>query len=100
MTEETIQEVTTRKIEVVVAEKSNDVGEALKKLIQETDKALDDGFQADQDIPAVLLTSYQDVIKAVAAFKSLGGEFKAEPVKATMGMLVPISEGVETLIKK
>ena len=78
----------------------NELGQALKTLITKTQEALKDGFQAGEDIPAILMGSYQDLTKAIQAIEKVGGEIKAEPVKAIMGALIPVSEGVEGLLSK
>ena len=63
-------------------------------------KALEDGFQAGQDIPTVMLGSFKELSDAFAGIDSMDEEAKDESVKAIMGALIPISEAIEMLLKR
>jgi hypothetical protein len=88
------------KIETEVTKEVYEIGLAIKKVIATYIEANKDGFQAGTDIPAILMGSYQDLLKAIEDADKSGAEFKGEPVKAAMGALIPLAEGVELLQKK
>jgi hypothetical protein len=90
----------TKKIEVVVTKEVHEIGVAVKGVISAYKEATKDGFQAGQDIPAVLMASYSKLTEAIEGADKVGGELKEEPVKAAMGALIPLSEGVELLMEK
>jgi len=89
-----------RTIETNVTPEVNDIGVAVKKIMINYKEATKDGFQAGQDIPAILMGSYQDLLKAIEDADKVGEEFNIEPFKASIGVLVPVSEGLEVLLKK
>lgn len=88
------------KIETEVTKEVHEIGLAVKKIIAAYKEATKDGFQAGADVPAILMASYQDLITAISDAEKSSGEFDAEPVKAAMGALIPLSEGVEMLMEK
>ena len=88
------------KIETEVTKEVHELGVAVKKVIQAYKQATADGFQVGQDVPAILMASYGDLTKAIEGVDKADDEFKGEPVKAAMGALIPLSEGVEMLMEK
>lgn len=52
---------------------------AVNKLISEGKKALADGFQPGQDIPAVLGGCMQDMMKAFDGFSKIAPEYQEDP---------------------
>lgn len=88
------------KIETEVTKEVHELGVAVKKVIEAYKLATADGFQVGQDVPAILMASYGDLTKAIEGVDQADDEFKAEPVKAAMGALIPLSEGVELLMEK
>ena len=95
-----MSEVTLVDVSTKGTKELNELGNALKKVIVATKEATADGFQAGTDIPAVLMASYQDLTKAIEGIDKAGSEIKAEAVKAIVGVLVPVAEGVELLLDK
>lgn len=96
MSETTVE---LREVKTQVAAATNDVGLALKEVISSTSKALEDGFQAGQDIPAVVMASYQKLAIAMESFKNVSPAFKGEPVKASLGALIPVAEALDEVVK-
>lgn len=92
--------VNKKEITVVVADASNTLGEALKKVVTEAHKATEDGFQPAQDVSAIGAACFMDVIEAVKKIKDLGPEFKEEQAAAIKGLLIPIVDAVEVVVKK
>lgn len=90
----------TLKLEVEVSKEVNEIGEAIKTIVESYKLAVADGFQAGTDIPAVLMASYQKLIAAIEGMDQADDEFKADPIKAAMGALIPLSEAVAILSKK
>jgi hypothetical protein len=79
---------------------TNEIGLALKDIVVATSKALEDGFQPGQDLPTILLTAVTKLSVAIEGYEKVPAEFKEETVKALMGALIPISEGIESLLHK
>ncbi len=88
------------KIETEVTKEVYEIGLAVKGVVVAYKLATKDGFQAGQDIPAILMASYQELTKAIEGADLVDDEFKGEPVKAAMGALLPISEAVSLLSSK
>lgn len=88
------------KIEVEVTKEVHELGLAFKKIISAYSSAKADGWDTLQDLPAVVLAAIPDLMTALQGIEKSGDEFKAAPIKAALGALVPIAEGVELLIKK
>lgn len=82
------------------AKETHEIGVAVKGVIAAYKQAVADGWQAGTDIPAILMASYGKLTDAIDGANKIGDEFKGEPVKAAMGMLVPLAQGVELLIEK
>ncbi|UOF83070.1 hypothetical protein [Caudoviricetes sp.] len=87
-------------LNVMVAKEIHEVGVALESLIKNYKLAAADGFQAAQDLPAVLLGSINDLMKAMEGANKVGDEFKEELSASLKGALIPILNGLELLIKK
>ena len=94
------QKMNLIKIETEVTKEVHEIGLAFKKIMISYKEATADGFQAGQDIPAVLMASYQDLMKAFEGAEMSDEEIKEAPVKAIMGAVVPLSEGLEVLLEK
>lgn len=88
------------KEEIEVTKEINEVGIAFKKVVEVSIKVMEDGFQAGQDIPTVLMGSYAELTKAIEGADRMPEEAKQEAVKAVMGALVPVSEAIEMLLKR
>lgn len=86
--------------EVKVTKEINELGLAFKKIVEVGIKALEDGFQAGQDIPTVMLGSFKELSDALAGVDEMDEEAKEESVKAVMGALIPISEAIEMLLNR
>jgi len=90
----------TKTLEVIVTKETNEIGEAVKGVIKAYKEATADGWQVGQDVPAILMASYGKLTTAIDGADKVGGEFKGEPIKAAMGALIPLSEGIELLMEK
>lgn len=82
-----------------VCEASNKIGTALKTICVNTKKALADGWQPGQDIPVILVGSMTDLLAAVAVANQLGEDAK-DPLEMAFGILIPLKEGAQELLKK
>lgn len=49
-------------VSVEVEEKSYDVGQAVKNIVESAQQALADGFQPGQDVPAILTSSIMQLV--------------------------------------
>lgn len=88
------------KIETEGTKEVHEIGLAFKKVMMSYKQAVTDGWQAGQDIPAILMASYQDLAKAFENAEQSGAEFDKAPIKAAMGALIPFAEGLEVLMEK
>lgn len=83
------------KKEVRVEKEFSEIGVAIAKMITVANSALEDGFQAGQDIPTVLMGTYPELSKALEGIDKLGPAFKADPVASLTGLIMPILEAVQ-----
>jgi len=88
------------KIETMVTKEVHEIGVAIREVIKAYKLATIDGFQVGQDVPAILMASYGELTKAIAGVDLADDEAKAEPLKAALGALIPLAEGVELLMEK
>ena len=61
---------------VQVPKELNDVRVAIVKIVESSKKACEDGFQAGQDIPAVVMASYQSLVLAIDGISKVKYEAK------------------------
>lgn len=83
------------KKEIKVEKEFSEIGVAIAKMITVANSALEDGFQAGQDIPTVLMGTYPELSKAMEGIDKLGAAFKENPVASLTGLILPILEAVE-----
>lgn len=79
---------------------THELGVAVAKLMANYKTAVADGFQVGQDVPAILMGSFNEIMAGIDGIDKSPEEFKNDPVKAAMGMLVPLADGISELIKK
>lgn len=94
------KQVETVKKEIDVAKEANEIGVAIAKILVVSNSALEDGFQAGQDIPTVLMGSYAELTKAIEGSEKVLAEFKKAPVESASGLVMPILEAVQAIRKK
>lgn len=90
----------TVKVEFEAPKETHELGLAIAKLMKNYKAAVADGFQVGQDIPAILMGSFNEVMAGIDGVDKVGAEFKADPVNAAMGALVPLADGISELVKK
>ena len=81
-----------------VTKEVHDVAEAIKAAMVGTKDALEDGWQPSEDMPKILAATYAKIPEAIKNFLDVKAEFKAEPVKASMAIAIPVAEGVDALV--
>ena len=79
---------------------THEMGKAINGLMKNYKQAVADGFQVGQDIPAILMGSFNDLMAAIDGIDKIDDEFKKEPIKAAMGALVPLADAIGELVKK
>lgn len=94
------KELETVKKEIDVAKEANEIGVAIAKILIVSNSALEDGFQAGQDIPTVLMGSYKELTDAIEGSEKVLKEFKSNPVESASGLVMPILEAVQAIRKK
>ena len=88
-----------KKIEIEVPKEINEVGECLKGIMIAAGNALKDGFQPGQDIPVILASAFAGLMTAIADCQKIPEEFTTLPVAASLGVLLPVSQGIEEMIR-
>lgn len=63
-------------VSVEVEENSYKVGQAVKNIVQVCKQQLDDGFQADQDLPKILTESLTSLLVVLGNFSQIPDEAK------------------------
>lgn len=84
-------------VAVSVEKEFNEIGIAIAKLMETSNSALEDGFQAGQDIPTVLMGSYKELSAAIEGSDKLSDAFKADPVAAIAGIVIPVIKAVQKI---
>lgn len=78
----------------------HEVGLALKGLMLGVRGALDDGKVDLAEVVTIVTGSVGDLTKAVQGLDLADDELRDAPGAAVMGVLAPVAEGLETLLKK
>ena len=68
----------TLKVEVEVAKESYELGHAVVGLVNATKLALDDGWQAGQDLPAIGLAAYEHMVEGMKGAGGIPAESKED----------------------
>jgi len=89
-----------KKLEIETPKEITEVGEALEGILSATSKALEDGFQVSTDIPAIIVSAIANLSTAISGVQKIPGEVVGDPVMSVMGALVPVSQGIKSLISK
>ena len=85
---------------VEVSKESDELGQGLVSLVQSVKKALDDGFQAGEDIPAIILENIQSLSKSIEGADKIGDEYKEDPQAFLNAWLLAGSQIAGSFIKK
>lgn len=88
------------KLEIELPKEAADLGLGIAKLIKATEQALADGFQIGSDLPAIVMASYSDLVKAVDGISKLDDEAKADLSGVIKAIQLPIQDAVFSFIKK
>lgn len=94
------KEIETVKKEISVEKEAHEIGVAIAKILVTSNSALEDGFQAGQDIPSVLMGSYKELTDAIEGSEKVLGAFKSAPIETATGLVMPILEAVASIRKK
>lgn len=86
------------KIETEGTKEVHEIGLGNKAVLVAIGTALEDGWQPGTDLPSIIVNSIGPLGKAIDGAQKSGIEFKAYPTKATIGLTVPVLEGVESLL--
>lgn len=88
----------TVKIEIAAPKEIYEVGAAIGVLLNSIAVHKADGISA-AEIPAIISESLMGLISAINGVGNIPAEFKEAPVDAIMGALIPVSKGVQALLK-
>ena len=91
---------------VVIVEKtfqttkeSYEIGKSGGKFAAVMGESLKNGWQWT-DVIDIVKGVFEDAKEAAQGISSVDDEFKAEPFKASLGIIVPLTEGIEEMTKK
>lgn len=76
-----------------------ELGECVGNIIAKVGVALKDGWQPGEDLPAIIATSFSELIKAVDGINRIPEEFAESYIKATLAVINPIALGIEEMLK-
>lgn len=63
-------------VQVPVSKEANELGDGVVKFLGDVRKALSDGWQPAQDLPAFLQATIADLVPAIQGVENLGAESK------------------------
>lgn len=89
-----------KSVEIVVDEKVHELFAKLKGFVEIAEKQLSDGFQAGEDVPALVLGAYQNLLPAVAGAKDAVAQFGENTFPALRGATVGAVDVVEVIAGK
>lgn len=89
-----------QKVEIEVTKEAHELGMAVANLVKAVKASLDDGFQVGTDIPAIVMVAFQELPKAIEGLDKLDDEAKAALKPFIMALVLPITDAVESLLKK
>jgi len=90
----------TIKVELNCPKEITEVGLAIKQILDTTAIAIKDGFQPGSDIPIIMSSAFGALVTAIGGIQNLPEEFSYMPVMAALGVLIPVAEGIQSLINK
>lgn len=79
-------------VEVEVTKEAYELGEGLKGVVKAVKDALADGWQAGEDVPAILVNSLTALAPAVIGAEKVGEEAKEELEAFVTGLMVKSKE--------
>lgn len=86
-------------VQTTGTKEATELGVATKGLLISIKKALEDGKISVADVFDIVSDNWDELVTAVNGLKDLPAEAKEESMAMFRGIIVPISEGVEELLK-
>ena len=68
--------MSTIKKEVEVSKEADELAESIFKLVESSQKHTKDGFQAGQDLPAIIMENLQSLMKGIDGMDKMSAESK------------------------
>lgn len=81
-----------KQVQVTVSEKAYNLGEGLKNFVKAIKQSQDDGWQAGEDITAILGAAIADLAPAVSAIQGIAGEPGEDLEAFVTGLMLPVKE--------
>ena len=88
-----------KEISLELPKESYEIGYAAGKIVAVIGQAIADGFQWT-DIAEIVSKVYEETQEAVSGSTKIVEEFKEEPFKSSLALVVPITLGVEDMLKE
>jgi hypothetical protein len=85
---------------VEVSKESSELADAMVALVKSVKEATADGFDAAQDLPAIILGNLQGLSSAIEGVDKIDDEFKADPQAFLNAWLLASSELAGVFLKK
>lgn len=89
-----------KKLEVEVTKEAHELGAAIAKIVLATKEAMANGFKPGVDLPAVVMTAFQELPAAIDGIEKLPDEAKAHVKAFALALALPMLDTVESLMKK
>jgi hypothetical protein len=86
------------KYELEAPKEALDLGVALKTVLDETAKAIADGFQPGEDLVKIVSGSIGQLSIAISELQKIGEDFKTDPLKSSQVIANQVLLGVESLL--
>lgn len=87
-------------LSVEVPKEAHELAQALVNVVKASKSALKDGFQAGQDLPAILVAAVAQLPVALDGVQKLPEEAKVDPVAFSQAFVLAAAEIVAELLKK
>jgi hypothetical protein len=85
---------------IQVPEAVDVAGEKLANFLKAVDKAIEDGWQAGQDLPVLLSAAVVDLVPAIASMKGAAEDLKAHPYASGKALVIHVADALEAFLTK
>jgi len=87
-------------VKLELPKESYEIAYAIESLIKSYKAAKSDGWRPGLDIPAIVMSSFKDLMNAIEGVDKVADEFREMPMQASLALAVPLIKAIGELLKK
>ena len=77
-----------------------ELGESVGDLVEVIAQRLNDGWQPLYDVPAIMTSAFQNLVKALHAITELPKELREDPIMFELAIQIPIQQAIRNILSK